>query len=102
MQSYIKDRYQRVIKNDKANHKSFVSNWAVIKRGVPQGSVSGPALFLLYINYLPEVINRKAIPVLFVGDTSILCTHHNLVDFHMNSETALGNVNECLKITACR
>jgi hypothetical protein len=31
MQSYIKGRYQRVITNDKAIHKSFVSNWAVIR-----------------------------------------------------------------------
>jgi hypothetical protein len=34
----------------------------------------------------------KAIPVLFADDTSILCTHHNLVDFRVNSETVLGNV----------
>jgi hypothetical protein len=48
----------------------------------------GPTLFLLFINDLPEVINKKAIPVLFANDTSILCTHHNLVNFRVNSENS--------------
>jgi len=62
--SYIKGRYQRVLIDNKTNHNTTVSNWAVVKHGVPPGSVLGPTLFLLYINDLPAVINKKAIPVL--------------------------------------
>jgi hypothetical protein len=83
-QSYIKDRHQRILTDNKTNHNSTVSNWARIKHGVPQGSVLGPMLFILYINDLPAVISKKAIPVLFVDDTSILCTDHNFVEFHDN------------------
>ena len=84
IQSYIKGRSQRVLIGNKTNHKTVVSNWTIIKHGVPQDSVLGPTLFLLYI---PAVINKKAIPVLFADDTSILFTHCNFVEFHMNTET---------------
>ena len=72
----------------------------MIKQGVPQGSVLCPTLFLLYINDLPAVINKKSIPVLFADDTSILFTHSNFMEFHVNIETVLGNVNTWLKKTA--
>ena len=74
-----------------------VSNWAMIKHGVPQGSVLGPTVFLLYINDLPAVINKKATPVLLADDTSILFTHSNFMEFHVNIETFLGNVHPWLK-----
>jgi hypothetical protein len=57
----------------------------------------GPTLFLFYIIGLPAVINKNAIPVLFADDTSILCTHHNFVEFCVNSETVLGYVNKWFK-----
>ena len=45
-----------------------------IKHGVPYGFVLGPTLVVLYINDLPAVINKKAIPVFFADDRSILFT----------------------------
>jgi hypothetical protein len=97
IQSYIKGRYQRVLINEKTNHKTTISKWAVNKHGVPQGSVLGPTLFLLYINDLPAVMNKKATPVLFADDTSILFTHTNVVDFCVDNETVLANVSEWFK-----
>jgi hypothetical protein len=97
IQSYIKGRYQRVLIGSKTNHNITVSYWALIKHGVPQGSVLGPTLLLLYINDLPVVINKKAIPVLFADDTSVLCTHHNFMEFQVNIDTVLGNVYKWFK-----
>ena len=76
------------------------------KDGIPQGSVQGPTPFLLHINDLPAVINKKPIPILFAEYTSILCIHSNFMEFHVNIETILTNVNmlwkKCLSLNIKR
>ena len=51
--SFLNNRYQRVVINGQHSN----SNWAQILAGVPQGSISGPLLFLIYINDLPHNLN---------------------------------------------
>ena len=61
--NYLKDRKQRVVLNGQT------SSWKNILAGVPQGSVLGPILFLIYINDLPDGI--KSIYKIFADDTSL-------------------------------
>ena len=61
--NYLSNRYQRVVLNGKE------SNWINIESGVPQGSVLGPLLFLVFINDLPE--NLLSTMKLFADDSSI-------------------------------
>ena len=52
------------------------SKWANILAGVPQGSVLGPLLFLIYINDLPDGL--KSICKIFADDMSLHSKINNI------------------------
>jgi hypothetical protein len=61
--NYLADRKQRVRVRD------GFSDWAKVSSGVPQGSVLGPILFLIFINSLPNEINSFC--NMFADDTKM-------------------------------
>jgi hypothetical protein len=71
IRSYLNDRYQRVQITNNLNVKAN-SSWEHIKHGVPQGSVLGPPLFLVYLNDLAVILRKHATPILFADDTSVI------------------------------
>ena len=47
------------------------SKWTQVTSGIPQGSVLGPTLFVLYINDLPDSIQNNSTAVMFADDTKL-------------------------------
>ena len=94
-QFYLGNRYCRTAIYDTENSNK-VSNWAKVRHGVPQGSVLGSLLFLLYINDLPKIINTTSAPIIFADDTSILFTRSNPIDFNKNIYTVFITLNKWL------
>jgi len=95
-QSYLGNRYCRTAIYNGNENSNKVSNWAKVRQGIPQGSILGPLLFLLYINDLPKIINKTSAPIIFADDTSILFTHSNLIDFNKNISTVFRTLNKWL------
>ena len=81
-EDFLRNRKQRVVLNGQT------SNWENIHAGVPQGSILGPLLFLIYINDLAE--NLSSNPKLFADDTSLFSAVRDL-------NTSANEINDDLK-----
>jgi hypothetical protein len=69
LKDFLVGRKQRVVMGE------VVSDWKDVLSGVPQGSVLGPLLFIIFINDLPDVV--KSLCKLFADDTKLIATISN-------------------------
>ena len=70
IKSFLIGRTQQVTINNSKSDKAPVTS------GIPQGSVLGPLLFVIYINDLPDVVDKDSYIYLFADDTKVFRQIH--------------------------
>ena len=83
--NFLSDRKQRVVLN------GIESEWENIYSGVPQGSVLGPLLFLIYINDLTDNIKSKI--KLFADDSSLFLKVKDIEEAQSLLTSDLGTIS---------
>ena len=90
LESYLTNRFQYTKVND------VKSDLKPVKMGVPQGSLLGPLLFLIYINDITKATNYKI--RLFADDSCISIEHNNPIILQNIVNTELEKINNWLEI----
>lgn len=110
MRSYLENRRQRV--SIEVNGIIYESSDELLEVGVPQGSIMGPLLFLIYINDLPENVMthekvQRDVPsiapiveecYMYADDTNLLITAPNIAESYEVARRSFSTVsNWCLQ-----
>ena len=89
--SYLNNRVQTV------NVDSTLSDFRSIDIGIPQGSILGPLLFIIFVNCLPYAVSQCK-TVMYADDTSLMCKAKNESDLKIQMESCLSKVAEWFQV----
>lgn len=98
LKSYLSDR-QQCTQISRICPKTYIetdysSDFSDVLQGVPQGSVLGPLLFIIYINDLPNFVDHDM--VLFADDSTVMFSDKNKNDLELNINYTLGTIIQWL------
>ena len=96
----VTDRNHSWFKNYLSNRKQFIqinneenTELETITRGVPQGSILGPLLSLLYVNDLKNTSNLLD-PIMYVDYTNLFLTHKDISYLFETANLQLERINQ--------
>ena len=87
LESFLINRTQRVIITN------VVSDEVVITSGVPQGSVLGPLLFIVYVNDLCDIFTKDVTSKMFADDAKL----YTEIRTHLDVEALQHNIDRLCK-----
>ena len=96
-ESYLSNRKQFITYGDKQTNKETITC------GVPQDSILGPILFLIFVNDLHKV-TKYLDPIMFADDTNLFSSHKNIKTLSQIVNSELKLVTEYVlfhKVTMC-
>jgi len=89
-ENYLSDRKQQV------KISNSLSDVLTIKRGVPQGTVLGPILFLIYINNMSEILHKGKL-IAYADDTVLVFSGGNWDEVSAAASLGLRRIGVWLK-----
>jgi hypothetical protein len=93
IKSYLSGRFQRTMVEK--NSQKFKSHWIEVFCGVPQGSILGPLLFLIYINDLPQNLSFNTF--LYADDASAILKANSINDLQHKIQSSLIDLQNWFK-----
>ena len=90
LESYLKNRCQKV------RLGKYVSNKTELIAGVPQGSVLGPLLFILFINDMPLVVKQSIIDI-FADDATLQNSSQKIDEISKNLQLDINYIQTWCK-----
>ena len=90
--SYLTHRKQKVVIGHGVNRVS--SEYLEVTLGVPQGSVIGPLLFILYTNDITELCDNSCVITNYADDTNLLLTASSLPTLIDNTKLVMSKASD--------
>ena len=104
--NFLKERQQRVVWSD------IVCDWKAVNKGTTQGSVSGPYLFIIFLNDLDVQFSNQSCIFKYADDSTLLSPVYNSCDLsadivnqflNWTKNNAMScNPDKCKELVICK